>query len=217
MQPRWLSKSRDRGTSVEYSEHTTMAMTTSACSECSDLKEKLGDVTRRLEVQEVQVDTLRQLMESLRSSTLIVPPVPSPPGAMQTFTPVESPDPFSVRTPLRPSMLSRIPPLCPPQLALLQTTDRIQQSPRLQARNRARIHMHLVMYPPPLRCLPNPSPPTSCKHCGLQPRYKTPIRLGLPALLAMTMFLPPAPLLPSSTLMIPWLWINPQLLSLPSW
>jgi len=61
------------------------------CSECSDLKEQLGDVTQRLEVQEVQVNTLRQLMESLRSSTLTVPPVPSPPGAMQTSTPVESP------------------------------------------------------------------------------------------------------------------------------
>jgi len=68
-----------------------MVTTTSACSECSDLKEQLGHVTRRLEAQEVQVDTLRQLMESLRSSTLTVPPVPSPPGAMQTSTPVESP------------------------------------------------------------------------------------------------------------------------------
>jgi len=91
VQLRWLSKSRDCGTSVEYSKHMTTATTTSTCSKCSNLKEKLGDVTQRLEAQEVQVDTLRQLMESLRSSTLIVPPVPSPPGAMQTFTPVESP------------------------------------------------------------------------------------------------------------------------------
>ena len=91
MQPRWLSKSHDHGTSAEHSEHTTTATTTSACSECSDLKEKLGDVTRRLEAQEVQMDTLRQLMESLRSGTLIVPPEQPPPPSMQTSTPLGSP------------------------------------------------------------------------------------------------------------------------------
>ena len=47
---------------------------------------------------------------------------------------------------LCPSMLSCIPPFCPPQLALLQTTDWIQQSLQLQAWNHACIHMHFLMY-----------------------------------------------------------------------
>jgi len=119
VQLQWLSKLRDCSTSVKYSEHTTTVMTTSACSKCSDLKEKLGDVMQRLEVQEVQVDTLRQLMESLRSSTLIVPPVLSPLSAMQTFTPVESPasifrthSPLSIHAELHSPVMS--PPTGPP-------------------------------------------------------------------------------------------------------
>jgi len=43
VQPKWLSKSRDRDTSAKWSEHATTA-TTSACSKCSQLKEDLGDV-----------------------------------------------------------------------------------------------------------------------------------------------------------------------------
>jgi len=45
----------------------------------------------RLEAQEVQMDTLHQLMKSLRSSTLIVHPEPPPPPSMQTSTPLGSP------------------------------------------------------------------------------------------------------------------------------
>jgi len=89
VQPKWLSKSRDRGTSAEWSEHATTA-TTSACSECSQLKEDLGDVNRRLNAQELEMDTLRQLVEGLRSSTLTAPPVPLPTAAVQTSTPVDS-------------------------------------------------------------------------------------------------------------------------------
>ena len=91
IQPRWLSKLHDRGTSRERSDLGTTATSTSTCSDCSQLKEQLGDVTHRLEAQEVQMDTLRGLMENLRSSTQIAPPAPLPSPAMQTSTPVRSP------------------------------------------------------------------------------------------------------------------------------
>ena len=90
VRPKWLSKSHDRGTSVEWSEHAT-TVTTSACSECSQLKEDLGDVNQRLNAQELEMDTLRQLVEGLRSSMLTAPPMPLPTAAMQTSTPVDSP------------------------------------------------------------------------------------------------------------------------------
>ena len=64
VQPKWLLKSCDRGTSAEWSEHA-MTATTSACSECSQLKEDLGDVNHRLNAQELEMDTLRQLVEGL--------------------------------------------------------------------------------------------------------------------------------------------------------
>ena len=78
LHPRWLSKSCDCGTSGERSEHVTLGMSTTTCSECSKLKEQLGDVTWRLEAQEVQMDTLCELMEGLRSSMQIPPPAPLP-------------------------------------------------------------------------------------------------------------------------------------------
>ena len=78
LHPRWLSKSCDHGTSRERSEHGTLGTSTTACSECSELKGQLGDVTRRLEAQKVQMDTLCELMEGLRSSMQIPPPAPLP-------------------------------------------------------------------------------------------------------------------------------------------
>ena len=65
--PQWLLHMGDRGTSTERSEATTSATSRSACSECSIMKEELVDVKHTLAAQQLEMDTLRQLMESMRS------------------------------------------------------------------------------------------------------------------------------------------------------
>ena len=77
--PQWLLHMGDRGTSTEQSEVTTLATSRSACSECSVVKEELVDVKRTLATQQLEMDTLCQLMESMRSHSLTAHP-----GAMHT-------------------------------------------------------------------------------------------------------------------------------------
>ena len=80
-----------------------MTTTTSSCSECSQLKEDLGDVNRRLNTQEIEMDTLCQLLEGLRSNMLTAPLTPLPTARVQTSTPVDSP--ASIPCPISPLSL----------------------------------------------------------------------------------------------------------------
>ena len=68
--PQWLLHMGDHGTSTEQSEATTSATSRSACSECSIMKEELVDVKCTPAAQQLEMDTLRQLMESMRSHLL---------------------------------------------------------------------------------------------------------------------------------------------------
>ena len=77
--PQWLLHMGDRRTSTERSEATTSATSRSACSECSVVKEELVDVKCTLAAQQLEIDTLHQLMESMRSHSLTAHP-----GAMPT-------------------------------------------------------------------------------------------------------------------------------------
>ena len=96
--PRWLSKSCDCSTSRERSKHGTPGTSTTTCSECSELKGQLGDVTWRLEAQEVQMDMLHELMEGLRSSMQILPPAPLPlPSSASPVVPSSNNPPSPVR------------------------------------------------------------------------------------------------------------------------
>ena len=86
-----VSKSWEHATSIEWSEPATAATSRSACSECSAVKEELVDMKRMIAAQQLEMDTLRQLVESMRSSSMTTPPSGPSTADAQTFTPIGSP------------------------------------------------------------------------------------------------------------------------------
>ena len=69
----------------------TAATSRSACSECSAVKEELVDVKCMIAAQQLEMDTLHQLVEFMRSSSMTAPPSGPSTTDAQTFTPIGSP------------------------------------------------------------------------------------------------------------------------------